>query len=150
MLNLIPTPYRILAGLAILLIACGSAYFAGWAGQHDLLVAYRAQVAQAAAAQAAQSHQKDLENEQQTQAVALAYSTDNARLNAALERMRKQSATGSRAVSQFAIRAKSPDATPGEQRGACEGSEFYANALNDALMLKDWQEWAIRQRLPVE
>ena len=150
MLNLIPTPYRILAGLAVLLIACGSAYFAGWSGQHDLLVTYRAQVAQAAAAQAAQSHQKDLENEQQTKTVADAYRADADRLRTNLERLRKQSPTGGRAVSPFAIRTKSPDAAPGEQRGACEGSEFYANALSDALMLKDWQEWAIRQRLPVE
>lgn len=150
MLNLIPMPYRILGGLAVFLIACGTSYFYGWSGQHDLLIAYRAEVAQAAASQAAQSHQKDVENEAQTQAAAIAYSADADRLNAALERMRKQSSAGGRTVSQFALSAKSLDAATGEQRGACEGSEFYVNALNDALTVKSWQEWAIRQRLPVE
>jgi hypothetical protein len=122
----------------------------GWSGEHDLRVADAARVAQAAADQAAQSLQKDADHEQQTQAVAVAYGDDLNRLNTALDRMRKQPAGSGGSVPQAYLRAKGIDAAPGEQRGACEGSEFYANAMNDALTLKHWQDWAIRMQLPVE
>lgn len=68
MLNLIPLPYRILAGFAVLLVLVGGAYYRGWSSQHDVYIAYKARVAQTASIQAAETakidayHQKELED----------------------------------------------------------------------------------------
>ena len=51
MLNLIPTQYKILAGLLVITLSLGGAYYSGWANQHDQYLAYKARVDAIAEAQ---------------------------------------------------------------------------------------------------
>ena len=51
MFALIPTQYKILAGLLVIVLSLGSAYYSGWANQHDKYLAYKARVDAIAEAQ---------------------------------------------------------------------------------------------------
>ena len=141
-------------GIALLLFSVlGGVYAAGhhngYAPEHDKLVAFQAKVTQEANDQNAAAKRKDAEYEAQTLAVANAYTLDNNRLSAALEQLRKST----NRFSQLPKAATNPQAADGKEQelsGACKGSEFYANALEDALKLQSWQEWAERLNLPVE
>jgi membrane protein involved in colicin uptake len=130
--------YKPIGLVLVLLMFGGACYYQGYAGEHDKLITFKAQVDQAAKDQNDASKKKDAENEAQTLAVAQAYgdaynnSTSGGQLPPAT-----QGAQGSNGAS-------------GELSGACQGTDFYANALEDALKLQSWQEWARRMNLQIE
>jgi hypothetical protein len=139
--------YRILFGLAVVVGIFAIGYFFGWRNQHDILVKYQSQVKQEGIDQAAQSKQKELEQNEQTKAVADDYSTERTALFASIDRLRLNASAS--AVPVHAISTESTNAAPSEFGSSCT-STFYANALDDALRLSKWQEWALRQHIPVE
>ena len=145
-----PTIYKYLGILVVVLGMLGAAYYRGYAGEHDKFVTFKAQVDQQAQDQNRIAKEKDAQNEAQTLAVADAYTADNNRLSAALEQLRKS-------TNRFSQLPKNADSSKGAnetigQSGGIAGctQEFYANALEDALTLQKWQEWAERLNLPVE
>lgn len=142
-------PYKYVFVAGILVLSHGISYFFGWRGAHDALVQYRTSIEVIAKRQAEEVKQTELDHDRQTKAVAEIYSDDRARLLANLSRLRKQS-NGSGTLPRDAINPQGTNAATSEQRGTCEGTEFYTNALSDVLQLKAWQEWAIRQRIPVK
>lgn len=146
--TLIPFQYKLIGALAVLAVSCAGSYFAGWNSQHTVLVAYQSRVAQAGADQAAHARQLDADHATQTAAVSDAYSGDVARLRLALDRLRKQSGDRGRVMPQAALRAEGIDAAPAEFGSTCTDA-FYTAGLNDALTLKHWQEWAMREGVTV-
>jgi hypothetical protein len=127
----------------------GVGYWKGYAPEHDKLISFQAKVTQEANDQNAAAKRKDAENETQTLAVANAYTVDNNRLRAALEQLRKSTNSFSK-LPKAADGSQGSDGAKQELSGTCQGSEFYANALEDALKLQKWQEWAERLNLSVE
>jgi hypothetical protein len=144
-----PLYYKLLGASALLTGLFFAGYATGWSSQHSVLVAYRAGVDAAAAAQSNAARAEDAERGVQTRAVAAAYDADVTRLRAALGRLRKPE-NGSDRVPKTTDRTEGTDVAREEQRGTCEGSEFYAAALEDALTVQKWQEWALRQGLAAE
>ncbi len=112
--------------------------------EHNAFVSYKAEVAQAAKDAAVIAKQKEAENDAQTQAVARSYVDYYNKLIAGL---RKQSSSNQ--VPKSPQGSQSSNGASSELSGACKGTEFYSNALNDALRLQMWQEWAARQHIPV-
>ena len=138
-------PYKYLIIAAGIAIALGVAYYSGYRHEHDKLVTYKAQVIQQAKDQESIVKQKDTENEQKTQAVANDYKQYYDRLIAGLRHQLSSSKVPSTLDSH-----KGNDGAPSELSGTCEGTEFYANALKDALRLQLWIEWAKAHDLKVE
>jgi len=128
-------------GVYAILVAIflGAVYYAKY--EHDTLITYQASVAQAGRDQEALTKQKDKENDQTKLYIAQSYSDELARLQRYTHRSQLPKASSG---------AQSFDGTQQELSGACKGTEFYSNALEDALKLQTWQEWAIRHNLPVE
>lgn len=125
--------------LVILALLAG-AYSAGWYKEHIALVEYKATIAALGQAQEAQTKAKEAEYEHNTEVIADSYSSE-------LERL--QHNADSRKLSKTPIGSKSSNGASGEPSRACKSSEFYDNALKDALTLKAWQDWAVKQGIPV-
>lgn len=140
-------PYLLLARIAAILLCIGGIYYAGYSREHTKLIEYRAQVAAEAKAQSEYAKQKDIENEKTTKVVSQAYAADIDKLNAYIGRMRQQ--YDQRSVPKVTVSNEGNDEPASEPSGACKGSQFYANALKDALMLQTWQEWAKAQHIPI-
>lgn len=140
---------RYLAGIAILAVVFLSGLGMGWSFEHDKFVAYKSQIDTLAKEKTEQVKLKDNENEEQTRIIAKTYDAEIIRLRNALTRLRNDSGN-TNTLPTTPEGSQSPYGASCEQCRTCEGTEFYENALKDALKVQMWQEWAIRQRIPVE
>lgn len=140
-----PIPYKYLAVLGVALAIFGAGWYSGYSPQHDKLTAYKAEVAQAAKSQQIANAEKEKEHDAQTVYVANSYDAYYKQLIARLRDTQRRSS----GVPQVASGPQGADGAEQELSRACQGSQFYANALEDALKLQHWQEWAARQRIPV-
>lgn len=147
----IPTFLYKYIGLALIAVGIfGAGYYKGFSGEHNKYITFQAQVTQAVQDQNVATKKKDAENDAQTLAVANAYSDYANRLNAALERLRNSNRNNGSKLPPTTKSPQSPDGTSQELSGACKGSQFYANALEDAMKLQLWQDWAKRLNLEVQ
>jgi hypothetical protein len=140
-MNFTSLELKIIGAIAYTVFLFGGGYFEGWKSNHDEIVALTA----TAKAQTSAAKQKDAENEQQTYALQKSYHDTSIRLNDALDRLHN---SGSSGLSKAANSAKVPDGYTAVEGGTCQ-SAFYDKALKAELMVEAWQEWAIRQRIPV-
>ena len=143
----IPLPYRIAGILCIGAAIFAAGVFAGYRHEHDALVSYRSKVEQAAADQTRIAKEKDDEHDKQTLAVAQSYGDDVNRLNDALARM-LHTKTNSFSMPKTTNGSEAVDGASIEPSRTCPSS-FYSACLNDALKVSKWQEWAVRQGVPV-
>jgi hypothetical protein len=132
---------KILAALALTIFLAGGGYYEGWKSNHDQIVA----LTSAAKNQDAAAKQKDAENDQQTYALQKSYRDTSIRLNDALDRLHN---SGYGKVPGNPIGSKIPDGYTAVEGGTCQ-SAFYDKSLKAELMLEQWQEWAIKQGIPV-
>lgn len=140
-----PILYKYLALLGVALAIFGAGWYSGYSPQHDKLVSYKAQVAQAAKDQEIAVKAKEKEHDAQTAYVADSYSNYYQQLLTRLRDAQRRSS----GLPQTASGPQGADGTQQELSRACQGSQFYSNALEDALKLQHWQEWAARQNIPV-
>ena len=143
-------PLLLRYGGALLAIAvlCGSLFGLGWhaKGKSDQHIFDR--MALEAANQRAEAAETKGKQDEITFEVANNYSNELIQLNAAIARLRHNAAPNV-AVCATADSAGGIDATDRQRSGACEGTEFYGNALKCELRLKGFREFVIRQNLPV-
>jgi len=150
MFALTPIMYKYI-GLALFLAGFGLyCHHLGYAGEHDKFVTYQAQVTQAAKDQNEASQRKDKANEEQTLAVANIYSGELDRLRSKLNSL-QHNANGFGKLPQATDSTKGTNGEVKEPSGirGCD-EQFYSNALEDALKLQAWQDWATRLNLPQE
>lgn len=139
--------YEYIGVAAIIALFGGFMYFKGWSGEHDKFVAFQSSVAQAGKDQNAKSKEKDDENAKENQQLVAGWIDDRNHLLAQLERMRN---SGSGSMPKDASGSKTADAAIQEPGRACQSTEFYGNALEDAQKLRMWHDWAVKHQLPVE
>ena len=99
--------------------------------------------------QALDAAKKKGEQDETTNQIASNYSNDLINLNRVIDRMRVKPATTSPAMPAAAVSAVPVDATLREYGSACTRA-FYEAGLEDALKLKAWQDWAIKEHIPVK
>ena len=142
---IIPPLYKYL-GIGFLLFGLiAGAYYKGYAHEHEKLVVYQTQVSQAALDQARTTKLKDEENAQTTDAVANYYDDQLTALTQRLQYLKDHPSSLPKAPNS----AKSPDAATSEPSRTCQDTEFYGNALEDALKVEAWQKWANEQHLQI-
>jgi len=135
------------AGIAFIVAALlGSAYYKGYAHEHDKLIAYQAQIKQIQLDNDIIVKQKDEENVKNAKTITAGYNAYYTKLIAGLH----NNAANSGQPTKDSDSTKGADGAKQELGGTCQGSEFYSNALEDVLKLQSWQEWAIRNHLTVE
>ena len=132
---------KILVALALTIFLAGGGYYEGWKSNHDEITTHT----KAAKDQTAAAKQKDAENDQQTYALQKSYHDTSVRLNDALDRLHN---AGRGKVPAGSIGSQVPDGYTSVEGGTCQ-SAFYDKAMKAELQLEGWQEWAIRQRIPL-
>ncbi len=156
-------PYKILGALALALALVGAGYWKGYSGQHDALVAYRAQIATAAAIQIQTVKTQEVKNDTNTQAVAKNYAADSRSLDVVLNGLRKPSSNHASSLSGIAIHpvgTGAPVIQPGGTRqGNCDESAddpclikrgIFDSAMRDAQAWEAVQDWLVREEIPVK
>lgn len=132
---------KILVALALTIFLAGGGYYEGWKSNHDEIVA----LTTAAKIQSAAAKQKDAENDQQTYALQKSYHDTSIRLNDALDRLHN---AGRGKVSAGSIGSQVPDGYTAVEGGTCQ-SAFYDKAMKAELMVEGFQEYVVRQRIPL-
>jgi hypothetical protein len=121
----------------------------GWSIEHDKLTSYKATVVATGHAQELVTKQKEKENDEQTKLIADSYSTAVLNLRAKLDRL-QHSRTGGGSVSKATNDSKGINETGEEPSRACQSTEFYGNAVEDAQQIEFIHNWVIREGIPVE
>ena len=132
---------KILVALALTIFLAGGGYYEGWKSNHDDIVA----LTTAAKIQSAAAKQKDAENDQQTYALQKSYHDTSVRLNDALDRLHN---AGRGKVPGSPIGSQIPDGYTAVEGGTCQ-SAFYDKAMKAELMVEGFQEYVVRQRIPL-
>jgi hypothetical protein len=132
---------KILVALALTIFLAGGGYYEGWKSNHDEITT----LTKAAKDQTAAAKQKDAENDQQTYALQKSYHDTSIRLNDALDRLHN---AGRGKVPAGSIGSQVANGYTAVEGGTCK-SAFYDKSLKAELMLEQWQEWAIKQGIPV-
>lgn len=127
----------------------GAGYFLGWKSEHDDLVTFQAQVTQAGLIQEVAVKEKEKENDKQTIFIANAYNDAIVDLRRQLDRVQYTYRTSSSKMSKITGSSKGANEARQESAGTCEGTQFYRNALEDAQTIEFWQNWAVREDIPV-
>lgn len=158
MFSLIPLPYKLI-GVGILVIGLfGCGYWRGYTNEHIKFVAYESQVKAQGEMQANLNKQKEIENDRQTQQVAQDYAATTNELHNQLERLRNLYAGGS-TVSTVASNSQGLNETGIKLPRSCEDTgydpcevsrQFFEGALNDANKVEGFQDWVIREHIPVQ
>lgn len=132
---------KIAGAIIFSVLLFGGGYYEGWKSNHDQIVA----LTTAAKVQTAAAKQKDAENDQQTYALQKSYHDTSVRLNDALDRLHN---SGSSKVPGSPLGSKIPDGYTAVEGGTCQ-SAFYDKAMKAELMVEGFQEYVVRQRIPV-
>ena len=135
------TEIKILAAIIWSGFLLGGGYFEGWKSNHDQIVT----LAATAKAQDEAAKQKEADNDKQTYELTKSYLATTAQLNDALDRLHK---VNSGKVPGSALGSKIPDGYTAVEGGTCQ-SAFYDKALKTELMVEGFQEYVVRQRIPV-
>lgn len=130
---------RLGAAIITILVLVGTIFMYGRMTMRNEMLA-------AARKQQLESLAKEKEQNETTYAVAMSYTNELDRLHTQLGRLQKRAGS---AVPAAPGSAKGIDGTFQEPSGACEGTEFRQNALEDVLKLNAWQEFARQQQLPL-
>ena len=132
---------KILAFIVYTFVLLGGGYYEGWRSNHDKIV----EITAIAKAQDAATKEKDAEHAKITEDLKTSISATGKRLDDALARLHNAS-TGK--LPPGSIGSKVPDGYTAVEGGTCQ-SAFYDKALKAELLAEQWQEWAIRQGIPV-
>lgn len=144
--------YEVAFILAGLFIACASLFIAGYhiGTEHVQLQfdSYKKQQIILAQEQEIKAKQQEIENANRATAVSNAYENDLAKLRNAL-RMRDQ-ASHTAAVSAVASCTASANGTGTAPSGIATNPEFIERAMKTELMLESWQDWAKKNKFPIQ
>lgn len=140
-MNLTFLEAKILGTIAAVVFLFGGGYYEGWKSNHEQLIA----LASDAKTQNNEAKQKDFEHEKQTRALQKSYADSVRSLDDALDRLHNDS-TGK--LPQGSSSSQVIDGYTAVEGGTCKSS-FFDKAMKAELLAEKWQEWAIRQSIPV-